>query len=976
MGRALAAMAWLVCLVFLASTPGTPLRPAPPPDSLAPPLPPDDDPRDAVLSVEVRAREAAVPAARVRDLVIRQGRAYLAGEGTTDARGRARIDRLPRGEHWVLAEATGFARASSMVVLSAGDKTLTLELLPEHELTVEVRDEEGRPIAGAEIEVTGDDPLPVGARAGADGVATLRRLAGTRWLVVARARGFEEVAQRGVREGERPKIVLRRLGALFVSVRMPDGSAARGAKVHIAGAQLWPARVADVDDRGEVRIGALAAGSYALRATRGDLASPIELGVPVARAEEKQVTLELRPGVVLGVRVTDGEGDHADAIRGARVTLTEAGVSPFPVEAVTDASGRARLGPVAPGDLAVAARADGYVARGAIQVPTPAPQELRVALSRAGVLAGRVVDARGFPVDGATIQVVGTDFAGAPIDEDPRRARFRDAHFAMALSGPRPLIPAGELGVMPGPVPPIPHTFSLSPELPATQAPSAADEPWVTRADGSFRAAPVSPGRVRALVRHPQFIEALSDVVTLSSATEARVEVVMRAGGSIEGRVVDARGRPVGGVRVTIAATRGSMERSARAGSDGSFGFASVPESVTLFVARPDESLENATRALVEVPEGERKSVEIVLPDPRPPLPVRVVDDRGYAVESVQLTMVSLDPALAYRATVFTDARGEASIPGGRGLRARVEATAPGRAGKVVSVDPGTSELRIELHAAERLEGEIRSTRGDPVKDAQIVVYTELGARHARADGQGRFAVADLAPGRARVQVRAPGFAPASTETQIEQHAGRRATVAARIELSPEGSVEGLVVDAKGDPVQGARVAKDLVPVYLAVGAVPSGVAITDAKGRFRLTELPEGTVSLEAYAADVGRGRAESVRVTSGRTTEGVRVQLRRADGDRSAESAARGGVAVTLGETGGDARDVVVVSVAEGSEAERAGLAPGDIVAEIDGAPVKTIAEARSRLSGPLADDVVVKLRRMDRTLSLRVAREQVHR
>ena len=35
-----------------------------------------------------------------------------------------------------------------------------------------------------------------------------------------------------------------------------------------------------------------------------------------------------------------------------------------------------------------------------------------------------------------------------PIDEDPQRASFRDAHFTSALAGPRPLVPAGELGVM------------------------------------------------------------------------------------------------------------------------------------------------------------------------------------------------------------------------------------------------------------------------------------------------------------------------------------------------------------------------------------------------------------------------------------------------------------------------------------------------------------------------------------------------
>jgi hypothetical protein len=976
MKRVLAALGWLVCTLALAIAADTPSRPSPAIEALLPPLPPDPRPRDAALVVRVRANERPVVAARVRALAIRDERAFLAGEAPSDARGEARIDRLAAGEHWITVEAQGFARASTAIVVAAGERGVTLELLPEHRLTVDVQDEDGRGIAGAEVEATGDDPLPVGARTDGGGQATLTRLAGTKWFVVARARGFDEVAQRGVREGERPKIVLRRLGAFAVTVLGPGGDPARGARVHIAGARLWPARVADVDDRGEVRIGGLSAGAYALRATKESLASPIELGASVGRGEEKRVTLKLGPGVTVVVHVTDGEGERADAVPGARVTLTEAGVSPFPVEGTTDRAGRARLGPVAPGALAIAARAEGFVARGAVAVPDPPPAEVRVPLSRAGVLAGRVVDARGFAVDGASIVVVGTDFQGAPIDEDPRRSRFREAHFAATLAGPRPLIPAGELGVMPGPVPPIPHAFSLTPELPAAAAPAVPDEPWVTRADGSFRAAPVSPGRVRALVRHAQYIDALSDVVTLASTAEARVEVVMRAGGSVEGRVVDPQRRPVGGARVTIAATRGSMERSALTAGDGSFAFAAVPESITLFVSRPEDALELAGRTIVEVGEGQRRSLEVVLQDPRPPIPVRVVDDRGYAVDAAQLTLLSLDPAVPLRATVFTDARGDASLPGARGLSARVEVSAPGRAGKVVAIDPDTDRLRVELHAAERLEGEVRSTRGEAVKGAQIVLYTELGARHALGDAQGRFVIGELSPGKARMHVRAVGYAPLIVEAVVQAHGGARATAAPRAELSPEGFAEGTVVDDKGDPVQGARVAKDLVPVYLAVGTAPVDVAVTDAKGRFRLAGLPEGSLALEAYAADVGRGRAEGVRIVAGRATDGVRVALRRSEGDRARESAARGGVAVTLGETGGDAPEVVVVAVADGSEAERGGLAPGDVLLTVGGAAVKSIADARARLSGPIVDDVVVRVRRLDRTLALRLAREQVHR
>ncbi|MDB4994052.1 MAG: hypothetical protein JWM74_1484, partial [Myxococcaceae bacterium] len=748
---------------------------------------------------------------------------------------------------------------------------------------------------------------------------------------------------------------------------------AAGARVLIAGAALWPARAADTDATGTVRVASLATGSYALRATRKLDASAIELGVAVKGGESKEVTLQLAPGMTVTARVVEGEGTDAPAGRGARVTLAEGGLSPFPVEGVSDANGVVRLGPIARTLASLSVQADGCVARGGLAVPEPLPAEVRLELARAGTLSGRVVDARGFPVDGATLEVVGTDFHGAPIDEDPRRTQFQQAHFQSALGGPRPLVPAGELGVMPGPVPAIPHTTSAAmPIAQGVATPPA--EPWVTRNDGTFRASPVSPGRVRVLVRHPQFVEAMSDLVTLTSGGDAKVEVVMHAGGALEGRVLDPSGRAVVGARVTVVATRGSMERTTRTGNDGSFAFASLPEAVALAVSTNEDVGQVRARLALTIPEGGKREVTITLGDLRPPIDVRVKDDRGYPVDAVQLGVSSLEADSPLRATVYTNARGEAKVEGGKGLVLRLEASAPGFAPRAVTTEKTTAAIDIVLSRAESATGEVRSHRGDPIADADVVLYTELGAKHARSDARGEYRVTGLAAGPARLRVHAPGFAPIARDIAIEVSSGQRPSELPRVELAPEAVVEGIVVDGRGDPVQGARIARDRVPTYLAVGASPSGVAVTDARGHFHLGELAEGTASLEAFAPDVGRGRAEGLRVVAGRTTDGVRIVLKQALDEKTVEPAASGGVAVTLGLTNAD--EVVLVAVADGSAAERAGLAPGDVVIEVDGAKVASIAAARGKLSGPLGDDVVVKLRRGERALALRVAREPVHR
>jgi protocatechuate 3,4-dioxygenase beta subunit len=968
----------VLCLIYVGTWPGAVTRPLVL-ELTAAPLPADVGDRDGVLDVVVHDAEGdkvALAAVRVRAFAILDGRAHDAGEALTDPSGRATLERLPHAEHWIVAEAPGRARASQMVVIVAGARRLDIELAAEHVLDVEVKTEQGAAIASAEIEVRGSDPFPVGARSDERGRAHVGRLGEGPYVVTVRAPGFEEVTRRRAPEGATCVVTLGRQGALLVTVVGESGEPAAHARVLVASPSLWPARVAETAADGSVRIGGLDPGTYALRSVQGTRVSPIELGVSVGRGEERPVELKLGPGVMINARVVDAVDD--EGIARARVTLAESGLSPFPIEGVTDKQGRVVLGPIARGTASLSARADGFVAKGAQRIDEPAPPEVKVALLKGGSLVGRIVDSRGYAVDGATIRVVGNDLEGMPIDEDPQRASFRDAHFTAALAGPRPLVPAGELGVMPGPVPAIPRGPAAGLELASTGPQGKApDEPWVSGRDGTFRATPIPPGRVRALVRHPQYVEAMSEVVALVSEKDSRVEIVLSRGGSLEGRVVDTRGRAVAGAHVTVLATKGSLERVTKTGTDGSFAFAALPEALTLLVSRDDDVAQVAARVEVTVPEAGKKSIEVALPEARPPLAVRVTGDRGRGVDAAQITAVSLDPNEALRVTTFTDARGSAELANAKGLPLRVEVRAPGRSAKIVVTTAETASLDVELATAESVTGEVWANRRETIDGADVTLQTDTGTRHARTDKDGRFTIADVSPGPARLRVRAKGRAPIARDVVIEERGGRRPTELPRVELSEEGIVEGVVVDTKGDPVPGARIAKDAVPTYVPASGMPPGMAVADPKGRFRLGELPEGSTVLEAYSPDVGRTRVTGLRVLSGRTLDRVKIVLARGE-PLAAEPLATGGVAVTLGETaaGLTAAEVVIVAVADGSEAERAGLAPNDLVVEVGGARVGSITDARARLSGPVHDDVVVKVKRGERVLTLRVPREQVRR
>lgn len=938
----------------------------------APRLPDTGTERDASLRVRAVDEEGAPVQAEVRVLVSSDDRVYLASSGATAGDGTLELAGLPRGEAWILADAPGKARASQNLVLVPGERELTLTFVAEHTFDVQVRNADGEPVAGAELEVATGEPLPIGARADMLGRAHVGRLPKGPWVLHVRAPGYDEVVDRSVHDGGSVLITLHRLGSILVTVLDGEGRPVSEASVQIAGTSLWPARQGKTGEHGKVKLAGLFAGTYALRAAHGAEVSQTEIGLTLIAGQDLELTLLVVPGRSVAVRVVDGEADDASPVRGARVVLAESGVSPFPLEAVTDAQGRASLGPIAAGAATLTARADGYVGRSAVSVPEVLAGEVKLVLARAGVLRGLVVDARGFPIGGATIAVVGNDFEGGPIDDDPRKRDFREAQFASALPGPASMIPAGELGVVPGPVPAIPRLGAplVLPDLPGATPP---EEPWVTRSDGTFRAAPVTPGRVRALVRHPEFVEAYSDAVTLAPGGDAEVRVVLFRGGTVEGRVLDASGRPVAGARVELAATRGTLERSLRTSADGSFAFAAVPDQIALNVFASDDDLEPSVRARLDVPEGERKELTLTLPAARESTTVRVDDDRGYPIATAQVSAISLDPGAPVRVTAFTNAEGEGTLAGVRGLRLRLEVLAPTHAPRSLTLDPAPESVHVALDRAMAVHGLVREARtGAPLADADVALTTELGLRRVRTEADGTFRATELSTGLVRIRVRSPGHAPTERTWTLER--GSKDDVElAPFELPVEGVVEGLVVDGRGDPVAGARVAKDQVPVFLAAAKAPPGVAITDGKGRFRLGELPDGLQVLEAYAPDVGRARAE-LRVSAGGRPADVRMVLgAAADGGTSPHAA--GSVAVTLGEVS-TSREVVIVAVADGSEAERAGLLAGDVLLRVDDVPVHGIEEARGRLSGPLGDDVVLELRRATGVKSLRVAREPVRR
>ncbi len=953
--------------LLLGVVPGAPLSMWSPPVETVEepaPLPPEvsDRPGSARVVVLDATNSAPLGGATVRALFLREGVVYLAARGTTGADGAITLTQLPLGVHWLVADAPSHARGSTQRFVGADPAFAELRLGAERALEIVVRDEAHKPVAGAEIEVLGVEPMPRGARTDAQGIARPHGLAVGPLKVTARAAGWDAVTSTVCPNEARVTLVLHRLGTLLVSVVGEDGVAAKGALVAIAGGALAVPRTTTADEKGEVRVSGLGAGSYDLRATLGTRVSKSEIGVYLPRGAEAKVRLVLTAGRMVRVSVKDENGA---VIPGAEVVGVEGGISPFPQTVTADANGVAVLGPFAPGGVSLAAQAKGFWARGPIAVPES--NALEVVLRRAATLLGDVKDAKGRPIDGATVEVVGADLDGAPVSVSPATLGFSAGLLARARGGGRTLLPVGELGVVPGPVPPIPRPFAQKKDD------ASAVDPWVTRFDGTFRATPVPAGKLRAIVRHPAYVEGISAPVDLAPGGEAKVSVVLAAGGRLVGTVKDEKGYAVAGAWIEVTARAGSLARGVRTATDGTFAIAAVPGEVTITLAPADRPNDVALRTEVTVPEGETTTVDLVLPAPRPACVVRVIDDRRYPLKGAQVTIASLDPAAPIKRTGFTDARGEVEIPRVSGLRVQVEVRASGHATTRLVQASLPASLEVELAAGFVAHGVVMAPGGRvALAGATVTLAAEDGVRRTLTGKDGKFQFADVPRGEASLDVRASGAAPLRKTVTLAPVGSLPEVDLGRLELGAAGSVEGTVVDAKGKPVAGARVARDHAPTWIPAGGVAQpGVAVTDAYGAFKLADVAVGDVFVEAFAADTGRGRTK-VRIDEGRATTNVKIVLDPVP-VAGEEILAPGGVAITLAAE--DTR-VMVAAVAVGSEAERAGVLEGDELVSIDGTAATSLSVARAHLGGPLGVDVLLTVKRKGTNKTLRVVREATRR
>jgi protocatechuate 3,4-dioxygenase beta subunit len=720
--------------------------------------------------------------------------------GVTAEDGRLEIF-VPRGgalELRLLAPAGAWARAAVRPRGPDEPEALAVSLEPPRILRGTVLDRAtGRPIPGSLVAAE-DRPHPF-ATADPQGRFALAVPFGGAAGLRAAAPGYLPAAA-VVREGERSnlRVSLDRLREALGAVVDPAGRPVAGADVHLVPSDLsadGAGLLATTSSAGRFRIERLAPGSYDLEARAHGFAPATVRGILVSaggRGPAGLGTVVLDPQAWVEGFVVDPDGRP---VPGARVlpAPTDASQPPRDVgEILTAADGSFQVPGFRAGErLTLRVAREGYAPRTVSGIEVPPPEPLEVVLEPAGRIAGTVVDESGRPVEGATVVI-------------------REPEAVL------PGIPGGRL-----------------------VGGARADT------EGRFAAEGLPPGRFRLQVAGTGYVSAEAGPFELA-AGEARegVEVVLRRGAALEGRITGPTGEPVAGADVRIVPHGGERGAApARSDGEGRYRLEGIAEGRRkLHVSHPGflpaEREADVASGTSRLDFRLETGVEIA---------GRVIS--GASSSPVPGAEVRLLPMEVRRPTPVKTARSDpeggfrfAGVPPGRyRLTAEKEGASGGHAELQVGAGPA-APVEIRLQPGATLRGRLLGLSPRDLAQVELRAVDAAGlARRGRVDFQGGYEISDVPPGLWTV-VAQPGPSRAAVTGQVAVEPGQtEATL--DLAFGAGYTLAGRVLDAAGAPVPRTPV------TVLGPGMAH---AITAEDGTFRIDGLEAGTYVVRA---DDGHG-------------------------------------------------------------------------------------------------------------------------
>lgn len=701
----------------------------------------------------------------------------------------------------------------------------------------------GKPVAGALV-WSGWPPVSPPVRANEEGRFQLEVPPGDGlWLETAAA-GFLPAERRYVPQQNVPQqyvpqgtpqttapVLVKLDPAAEISGKVSDSA---GRPVGGVSIQLHPPRAIDQYEEssgawagadGRFRLTGLKPGSAYKLTARHKGFEPTSVTArtsPTGQPPPPSVQIVLGEGKTVRGRVVDAEGRPA---AGVEILLLDLRTFRDRQEATTGKEGRFEIRHLSPGTYTLLAQPPD---RAGLELPeveipssTPSVDLGDLKLPAAGAIEGRVTDTRGTPIEGAEVNV----------------AEAKDLSHGLNLS------------------------MSLGDALMAENGLQSAR----TGPDGIFSVPGLKSGaRFDLRVQHPGYAEA--KLAGVEAPTQDPVQIELKAGHRLAGRVVDTEGEPVAGASLIwiertegIAGLIGSQRPLGESDAEGRFRADGLPAG-SLDLEVKAEGYQTRWLDGLRIPEdGDLEDVQVVL-GRGSWLDVQVLNAEG---EPLPDTFVfaqpqDLDKAQSPRALMLrtfghcqTDSRGRCRLslpePGAYTVK-----LSPAAATVNVTAPPGGTSVEIRLPRGFEVSGRVIGKDGAGVPEVYVQSLSETQESSAANTGaDGSFVFPGLPDGKYRLAVRQTGYGKASLDVEVMGQPVR----GLELRLSPETTavLTGRLTGLPPEELTGATIeAMSSGGYYIKSGRV-------ERDGAYRIDDLEPGEW---VVSAGTGSGRQVEGRV------------------------------------------------------------------------------------------------------------------